>query len=168
MCVEGFGRELARLGLRTLTPPPASPLVPTLPPSAQFENWRPVFSGQWNDECTHNLSIAKVVQEHPDWTNSTQVYEQAALEFETAAMDIFVGMINIGKSIAPRAKWGFYGYPANLIYGCNNQGDDPQCGYHNDQFGTAVAQRWYNENKYQRVRWRFVGARVSLRCGGLC
>ncbi len=53
-----------------------------------FEAWRPVFSGQWNEPCIHNLSIAKVQQEHPDWTNSTQVFQQAEFEFETAAMDI--------------------------------------------------------------------------------
>ena len=116
-----------------------------------FETWRPVFVGQWNDECMTNLSVAKVMQENPTWTNTTQIFQQAELEFETAAMDIFVGMLDTGKAIAPKAKWGFYGYPANLFYYCVSRGDDPQCGYHNDYVG-GMQQKWFNDNKYQKVR----------------
>ena len=58
-----------------------------------------------------NLSIAKVMQDNPSWTNETQIFEQAQSEFETAAMDVFTGMLNVGKAIAPKARWGFYGFP---------------------------------------------------------
>ncbi len=126
-----------------------------------FEAWRPVFAGQWNDECMTNLSVAKVMQENPSWTNRTQIYAQAELEFEDAAMGIFVGMIDIGKTIAPRGKWGFYGYPANLFYYCINQGDDPQCGYHNDYLGGST-QKWFNDNKYQKVRSQVLRGLVVL------
>jgi len=97
-----------------------------------------------------------VMRENPSWTNHSQIYEQAELEFDDAAMGIFVGMINIGKAIAPKGKWGFYGYPANLFYYCINKGDDPQCGYHNDYVGGSQ-QKWFNDNKYQKVRFFFRG-----------
>ena len=53
--------------------------------------------------------------ENPAWTNRTQIYEQAELEFEAAAMGLFASMLDVGKAIAPEARRGFYGYPANLL-----------------------------------------------------
>ena len=97
-----------------------------------------------------NLSIAKVAQEHPDWTNATQIFLQAELEFETAAMDIFVGMIDIGKAIAPRAKWGFYGYPETFFnYDCRLRGDDPQCNWHNAPPTTVIDNRPDGTSRYE-------------------
>ena len=86
-----------------------------------------------------NLSIAKVMQENPSWTNATQIYAQAELEFEDAAMDIFVGMIDVGKALAPRARWGFYGYPTTFFnFDCRSRGDDPQCNWHNAPPTTVI------------------------------
>lgn len=111
-----------------------------------FEMWRPVFVGQWNDPCYENLSIALVRSEHPDWTNETQIFAQAELEFETAGMAWFVESLNVGKALVPHAAWGFYGYPANLFQPCVNAGADPQCGYHHPVAGPA--QRAINDVKY--------------------
>jgi len=86
-----------------------------------------------------NLSIAKVMQENPTWTNHTQIFAQAELEFEAAAMDLFVGMLDVGKALAPKAKWGFYGYPTAFFqYDCRNRGDDPQCNWHNAPPTTTI------------------------------
>ena len=76
-----------------------------------FEMWRPVFQNQWNDPCYQNLSVTLVQSEHPDWTNETQMFEQAELEFESSAMAWFVESLNVGKALVPNAAWGFYGYP---------------------------------------------------------
>lgn len=111
-----------------------------------FEMWRPVFSGQWNDPCYANLSIALVRQQHPDWTNESQIYAQAELDFETAGMSWFVESLTVGKALVPGAAWGFYGYPANLFQPCVNAGQDPQCGYHHPTAGPA--QRAINDEKY--------------------
>ena len=70
-------------------------------------------ASQWNDPCYQNLSITLVQAEHPDWTNATQIFAQAELEFETAAMAWFVESLNVGKALVPQAAWGFYGYPVS-------------------------------------------------------
>ena len=86
-----------------------------------------------------NLSIAKVQQENPTWSNATQIFEQAELEFEAAAMDLFVGMLDAGKAVAPKARWGFYGYPTTFFnFDCRSRGDDPQCNWHNSPPTTAI------------------------------
>ena len=97
-----------------------------------------------------NLSIAKVQQENPTWTNATQIFLQAEVEFEDAAMDIFVGMLNIGKAIAPKARWGFYGLPMTFFqYDCRLRGDDPQCNWHNAPPTTTIENRLDGTSRYE-------------------
>lgn len=125
-----------------------------------FEMWRPVFVGQWNDDCYQEESIIKVKTEHPDWTNATQIFEQAQLEFETAAVAYFVESLELGKKLIPGAHWGFYGFPANLNGPCDNTGDNPECGYHNPNFGPL--QRAINDEKMGTIWAASTGIFPSL------
>ena len=48
----------------------------------------------------------------PTWNEST-VEAVARVEFETAATEWLVGVLELSKSLRPRAKWGYWMFPVN-------------------------------------------------------
>ena len=76
-----------------------------------WEPWRPLWERNWNAKKIYKIKSVELVRErHPDWRMTDLVLE-AKDEFETAARDMFVGTIRLGKKLRPKALWGFYGFP---------------------------------------------------------
>lgn len=69
-------------------------------------------------------------QQHPSWTNETQILAQAKLDFNTAAQQYFVGTIRTLKRLRPKARWGYYQFPYCAY---NGTGCAPQMAADNDE-----------------------------------
>jgi hyaluronoglucosaminidase len=75
---------------------------------------------------------------------------EAAAQFEAAALNWFVSTLEVCKSLRPRARWGYYGFPTNPYVPCVAQnGPLPECGYRNPTAGPvyqadndAIQQLW--------------------------
>eukprot|EP00756_Hemistasia_phaeocysticola_P033161 Hpha_TRINITY_DN16450_c2_g9::TRINITY_DN16450_c2_g9_i1::g.163867::m.163867/K01197/hya; hyaluronoglucosaminidase len=96
-----------------------------------FEAWTTVWElntggGNWHGKRYADYSKELVKKQHPDWTDA-QVSAAAKEAFEKAATEWFATALNTGRSLRPKAKWGFYGLPVNLASPCN--ADETKCGY---------------------------------------
>lgn len=85
-------------------------------------------TGNWHSGLYQEYSKQLVRAEHPEYNNS-QVEAAARQEFETAAIAFFVETLETVKSLRPKAKWGFYGFPANQYLPCLGTSTAPLCGY---------------------------------------
>ncbi|KAA0149673.1 hypothetical protein FNF31_07168 [Cafeteria roenbergensis] len=107
-----------------------------------FEDWTPIFDANdgsslhWHGVAYQEYSKQLVRAEHPAWPES-KVEAQARAEFEAAAIEMFAKTLTTVRALRPRAKWGFYGFPANPYMPCT-AGDQPQCGYNNPAAGAQL------------------------------
>jgi len=46
-----------------------------------------------------------------DWTNATQISEEAEKQFNAGAQLFFTETLKVAKALRPKGKWGFYEYP---------------------------------------------------------
>ena len=77
-----------------------------------FEAWRPLFKHNFDWLKIYQKASEELVQkEHPNWTNSTQIYEEAEKEFNAAAERFFLSTIQRAQQLRPQAYWGYYGFP---------------------------------------------------------
>lgn len=98
-----------------------------------FEAWTPVWEentspDSWHSRVYQNESIRLVKARHPEWTHD-QIEVLAKQEFESAATEWFVRSLELGRSLRPKAKWGFYGRPANNLGDCVGNGTNLRCSY---------------------------------------
>jgi hyaluronoglucosaminidase len=88
-----------------------------------FETWYPLW--EMNDQPRsarlgkprtryQNASRALVRARHPSWSE-VRVEEAAASEWNAAARALWVGTLQLSRRMRPRARWGFYNYPAGAV-----------------------------------------------------
>ena len=104
-----------------------------------WESWRPLWAWiSWGQGLVYqSISIDKVRNEHPDWSEEN-ITTQAAFEFEAAAKSYMLGTLELVKFLRPKAKWGYYLYPD-----CHNYaktGSDLSC--HNDTISRNDEIQW--------------------------
>lgn len=77
-----------------------------------FEAWRPLFKHNFDWLNIYQKASEELVRkEHPNWTNSTQIKEEAEKEFDAAAERFFLSTIQRAQQLRPHAYWGYYGFP---------------------------------------------------------
>ena len=77
-----------------------------------FEAWRPLFKHNYDALSVYKKASEELVhKEHPDWTNKTQIEEEAEKEWNTAAKLFFQSTLETAKRLRPKAHWGYYGFP---------------------------------------------------------
>eukprot|EP00730_Choanoeca_flexa_P000125 TRINITY_DN10056_c0_g1_i1.p1 TRINITY_DN10056_c0_g1~~TRINITY_DN10056_c0_g1_i1.p1 ORF type:complete len:408 (+),score=42.00 TRINITY_DN10056_c0_g1_i1:164-1387(+) len=77
-----------------------------------FEAWRPLYA--WNYDSLsiyQRASINFTHAHHPNWTNQSQILEQAKADFNLAARDFFLGTLEAARSVRPKGLWGYYQFP---------------------------------------------------------
>eukprot|EP01083_Nonionella_stella_P142552 441303_1 len=118
-----------------------------------FEAWTTVWDyntetgeSNWHSKRYQDYSITLAQHEYPNY-NSSEIYSIAKKHFEAAATKFFVETLKTCSSIRPRAKWGFYGLPANLHGSCSGTGDHLQCGYNDPTHGAMY--RNYSDQQIQ-------------------
>ena len=94
-----------------------------------FEPWSPIWSEDvshdgWHSAAYQNLSIALVRQAQPHLP-LTQAIAVARTQFEAAALAFFVETIKLCRSVRPRARWSYYGFPQAFNF---HGYDDPVAG----------------------------------------
>ncbi|KAK6190797.1 hypothetical protein SNE40_002585 [Patella caerulea] len=78
-----------------------------------FEAWRPIYQTNFDSLAKYQqLSIEVVKQLHPDWTNKTQIYNEAVKEFNEGAKNFFQSTLEVAEKLRPGGHWGYYGFPA--------------------------------------------------------
>ena len=83
-----------------------------------FEAWRPLFKHNFDSlDIYQKASEDLVKKEHPDWTNSTQIKDEAEKEFNDAARQFFEETLKTVSNLRPGGRWGYYGFPR--CYGQN-------------------------------------------------
>ncbi len=60
---------------------------------------------------TREASEDLVQKQHPDWTNYTQIKEEAEKQFNAAGRLFFELTLNKVRELRPGGKWGYYGFP---------------------------------------------------------
>jgi hyaluronoglucosaminidase len=107
-----------------------------------FEAWTTIWEensspDNWHGKRYQNESI-RIVREKQPSLNSTEIVAVAKREFEIAATEWFVKSLELGRSLRPNAKWGFYGLPSNTLGKCSSGGgskthseniNDVECSY---------------------------------------
>lgn len=81
-----------------------------------WEGWTPVYDG-FLFTGYQNKSMDMVRAAHPDWTNETQIAEEAAKEFNAAAQTFYKTTLSFLRKIRPKARLGFYGSPSYGTWG---------------------------------------------------
>lgn len=77
-----------------------------------FEQWRPLFKHNFDAlDIYQKASEELVKKQHPDWTNSTQIKEEAEKQFNAAGRSFFESTLNKVGELRPNGKWGYYGFP---------------------------------------------------------
>lgn len=94
-----------------------------------FEPWSPIWSEDvshdgWHSAAYQNLSIALVQQARPH-LSLAQAAEVARTQFEAAALAFFVETIKLCRSVRPKARWSYYGFPQAVNF---HGYDDPVAG----------------------------------------
>eukprot|EP01084_Bolivina_argentea_P180158 311236_1 len=106
-----------------------------------FEDWTTVWEynngkSWYHSQIYQNYSIQLVMEQHPNWTNQTQIVNEAKSQFETAATKWFVETLKLCKTIRSHAKWGFYGLPEKLSTPCHVDSNGKYfCGYNDPKDG---------------------------------
>lgn len=100
-----------------------------------FESWNPVWGRNPPAPAgyTQNASIALARQQHPTWTNATQIEAQAKADYEAAAVALLVKTIQYVRSIRPGLKIGLYGFPTRYYWQGYNSTDGDALRLENDQ-----------------------------------
>ena len=116
-----------------------------------FEAWSPLWEQNtlpipgFHDQVHQEYSLEKMAQAHPSW-NSTKIAQETARAFSKAGVAFFVATLRKVRSLRPRARVGFYGFPQGHYGDCethddddnnNNNTTDPtlRCGYDNPTTG---------------------------------
>ncbi|XP_071111832.1 hyaluronidase A-like [Haliotis cracherodii] len=77
-----------------------------------FESWRPHLPLNFGGLGIYKTkSVDLVKKQHPTWTNTTQIMEEATRQFDIAARNFLQGSLELGRQLRPNAHWGYYGYP---------------------------------------------------------
>ncbi len=98
-----------------------------------YEMIRPVW--ELIDEEYREYSRQLVLEQYPSMT-AIQVEAIARQQYESAAMELMLATIRMGKATRPRAKWGFYGlYPAIFWV---HYFDHPEYRARNDGLGPLI------------------------------
>lgn len=118
-----------------------------------FEDWVPAWEQNYLLEDWHSIryplySMKLVQQEHPDW-NWLQVEQEARVQFEAAGLQFFVETLKTLRSLRPKARWGFYGFPQGLFGLCLPSNGSWGCGYQNPIFGEG----WKLQNDFLKPMW---------------
>ena len=77
-----------------------------------MEVWRALWSE--NDDglsFTNYYSTLLVRKAHPEWTNATQIEEEAERQYNIGARLFFSETLKVAKALRPGGKFGFYEYP---------------------------------------------------------
>lgn len=81
-----------------------------------FEAWSPRWDDNTNTDAGYHfigyqlLSLELVYQQDPNAT-IIEAEAKAKKDFESAAINFFVRTLQTARSLRPKAKWGFYGFP---------------------------------------------------------
>lgn len=76
-------------------------------------------AGGWHSICYQNYSIELERQAHPAWSDA-QLVAAAKTSLETAETEWLVQTLRTCRAIRPKAKWGLYGYPIEVMYDVGN------------------------------------------------
>ncbi|XP_041378262.1 hyaluronidase A-like isoform X1 [Gigantopelta aegis] len=77
-----------------------------------FESWRPLFAHNFGSLFIYKQrSVDLVKSRFPSWTNKTQIWNEAAREFQNAARLFMEGTLQLSRYLRPDGKWGYYGFP---------------------------------------------------------
>eukprot|EP00038_Savillea_parva_P009838 m.186169 g.186169 ORF g.186169 m.186169 type:complete len:710 (-) comp16687_c0_seq1:65-2194(-) len=98
-----------------------------------FESWNPLWEYNSNMSATYNASIALVRSQHPDWTNATQIEEEAKTQFEAAGLQLLIATAQAVRALRPHIKIGLYSFPARLYYNGYNTSAGPELRARNDK-----------------------------------
>ena len=87
-----------------------------------FEEWTNIWElmvdggtpGGWHSIAYQNYSIELERRAHPRWSEGALV-AAAKANFETAATEFLVETLRTCSALRPKAKWGFYGYPQEVV-----------------------------------------------------
>jgi hypothetical protein len=85
-----------------------------------------VSNGGWDSNYGSNYcEVSKdiVRAAHPGW-NESAIEAVAKVEFEAAATEWLVGVLELSKSLRPRAKWGYWMFPVPPF---NHGADNRNC-----------------------------------------
>ena len=88
--------------------------------SIDFEDWAPIWSEDtshdaWHSQAYQNLSISLVQQAQPS-LSLAQATVIAQQQFEKAALAWFVETVKLCRSLRPKARWGYYGFPQSFTF----------------------------------------------------
>jgi hyaluronoglucosaminidase len=92
-----------------------------------FEYWSPYASADWayvkeiykEKSIEHVLKKYNITPNHPEWQkyhDSQLIQDEAKREFLKAGINILVKSLQKAKELRPKAKWGYYGYPARCYW----------------------------------------------------
>lgn len=137
-----------------------------------MEAWRPLYSLNWDSLSGYQrASEALVKQQHPTWTNATQIKAEAETQFNTAAQTWFLQSLAAARSVRPKGIWGYYQFPYCGVPGPDGVSCPPQTIAWNDELQwlwnsvDAVFPEIYQNQASETLplnNWtRVVGARVS-------
>ncbi|ESP03311.1 hypothetical protein LOTGIDRAFT_83086, partial [Lottia gigantea] len=77
-----------------------------------MESWRPIWVTNFSSLRKYqSASINLVKQQHPSWTNKTQINSEAEKQFETSARSFMLRSIEKVRQLRPQGYYGYYGYP---------------------------------------------------------
>ena len=77
-----------------------------------YEQWRPLFKHNFDALDMYKMASEELVRkEHPDWTNKSQIEDEAEKEWNAAAKLFFESTLETAKGLRPKAQWGYYGFP---------------------------------------------------------
>ncbi|XP_067658430.1 hyaluronidase A-like [Haliotis asinina] len=100
-----------------------------------FESWRPHLPlnfGTLGNYKTKSVELVK--KQHPTWTNTTQIMEEATRQFDIAARNFLQGSLQLGRQLRPNAHWGYYGYPRCWGSSTTNECSNPGTSNTNDKY----------------------------------
>ncbi|XP_046546219.1 hyaluronidase B-like [Haliotis rubra] len=131
-----------------------------------FESWRPHLPLNFDSlKIYQTKSVELVKKQHPTWTNTTQIMEEATRQFDIAARckDLY------GEQLRPKAYWGYYGYPRCWGPSTTNECPIPGTWTTNDKYmgwlfstNTGLFPRIYtNRNTPMHSRYLYVRQTVN-------
>jgi len=77
-----------------------------------WEAWRAMF-GENDDGLSSAVYYSELLvqRQHPDWTNTSQIAQEAERQYNAGAKLFFTETLRTAKKLRPKGKFGFYEYP---------------------------------------------------------